>query len=194
MEHPPYSKPHPPAFWPNQENWCKSPVQNGFPPGRARHSIKHKITFFLWTFRVFRKILCQILTPSITASLLSWTIVSALSFPPTLLTIILLFPPFPTLGFLPSHLQEHPVLPQPRRTVTGSVDPSLSNSAIATWATHRQRDTQPSPAASRPPLSSTAGGVSAALPCWDAQRCKRHFFQPGAIPCLGYFCSKCHSL
>lgn len=78
--------------WPSQENQCKSPVQNGFSLGRALHSIKYKITFFLWTFRVFRKILCQILTPSITASLLSWTIVSALSFPPTRLTIILLFP------------------------------------------------------------------------------------------------------
>lgn len=108
--------------------------QNGFPPGRAWHSIKHKITFFLWTFRVYRKILCQILTPSITASLLSWTIVSALSFPPTLLTIILLFPPFPTLGFLPSHSQEHPLPPQPCRTITGSTNPSLSTSAVAPWA------------------------------------------------------------
>lgn len=89
MEHPPYS---PQSFWPRQENWCTSPAQNRVPPVRARHWIKHKITFFLWNFRVFRRILCQILAPSITASLLSWTIVSALSFPPTLLTILLLFP------------------------------------------------------------------------------------------------------
>lgn len=137
MEHPPYS---PQSFWPRQESWCKSPAQNRVPPVRAWHWIKHKFTFFLWNFRVFRRILCQILAPSITASLLSWTIVSALSFPPTLLTILLLFPPFPTLGFLPSHLQEHPLPPQTHRTIMDSVNLSLSNSAICRLA-HTQAET-----------------------------------------------------
>lgn len=101
-------------------------------------------------------------------------------------------PPFPTLGFLPSHLQEHPLPPQPRRTITGSANPSLSNSAATTWATHRHRNTQPCSAASRLPLSCTPGGASIALPCQDARRWQRCFCQPRTVPCFGYFCSECH--
>lgn len=138
VKNPPYA---PQSFWPRQENWNKSPVQNRFFPVGAQHWIKHKITSFLWNFRVCKKIPCQTLAPSITASLLSWTIVSALSFPPTLLAIILLFPPFPTLGFLPSHLQEHPLPPQTHRTITDSVNPSLSGSASCSLG-HTQAETQ----------------------------------------------------
>lgn len=77
-------------------------MQGRFPPVGARHQINHKITFFLWNLRVVGRTLPNPHTLNPSAALLSRTIVSALSFPPPLLPPILVSPPFPTLGFLPS--------------------------------------------------------------------------------------------